>query len=311
MKKIICILLALMLLPLAPALAEGQERTIVASFYPIYIMAKNVLEGVEGVRLSVMTAPSTGCLHDYQLLISDMRALSQAEIFLINGAGMEAFLPDVLPQFPDLEVVDCSRGVPLLCNEEAHDHDHGHEEAEEDHHDHDHDHGEYNPHIWLAPKNAIRMVENMASALALALPEAADRIEKNAAAYIARLTALDAELKAAIETLPQRDIVTFHEAFPYFADAYQLHVVAIVALEPESPLSPRMVEQVVEKVRAAGNPPLFAEPQYQSPALTAISQETGAPVFILDSMVTGPDTLTAYEDAMRENLQVLRQALGD
>lgn len=304
MKKFFCFLLLLTLLPLGPCLSAEQDiTTVVASFYPIYIMAKNVLKDVEGVHLTTMTAPATGCLHDYQLLISDMRALSKAEIFLINGAGMETFLPDLLPQFPDLQVVDCSQGVALLCTEENHEH--------EKHDHHDHDHGEYNAHIWLAPKNAMQMTENIAAALSACLPRAADQIRKNADDYIVRLAALDRELAAEIALLPRREIVTFHEAFPYFAAAYDLHVAAIVALEPESPLSPRMVEDVVERVLQAGNPPLFAEPQYQSPALSAISRETGAPVFILDSLATGEDSYTAYEDAMLKNLQVLKKALAD
>ena len=304
MKKLLCLLLILFLLPLSAGIAAEGDVTVVASFYPIYIMAKNVLKDVEGVHLTTMTAPSTGCLHDYQLLISDMRALSKAEIFLINGAGMETFLPDILPQFPGLQVVDCSLGVELICQEEEHEHE-GHS-----HHDHDHDHGEYNAHIWLAPANAMQMTENMAAALSSRFPQAADQIWKNAADYQARLTLLDGELAREIALLPRKEIVTFHEAFPYFAHAYGLHVAATVTVEPESPLSPHMVRQVVHAVQDAGNPPLFAEPQYQSPALTAISRETGAQVFILDSMATGDDSFTAYEDAMRDNLAVLQQALS-
>jgi len=301
MKKFFCLLLTLFLLPLSSGMAAEGDVTVVASFYPIYIIAKNVLKDVEGVHLTTMTAPSTGCLHDYQLLISDMRALSKAEIFLINGAGMETFLPDILPQFPDLKVVDCSMGVQLICEEE-----HPHE----GHDHHDHDHGEYNAHIWLSPLNAIQMAENIAVSLSAHFPQAADQIRKNADDYKSRLSLLHEELAKEIAPLPRKEIVTFHEAFPYFAHAYGLHVAATVVVEPESPLSPRMIQEVVNTVQAAGNPPLFAEPQYQSPALQAISRETGAPVYILDSMATGDDCFTAYEDTMRKNLQVLKQALS-
>lgn len=299
MKKILCILLVLFFLPLCPGMAA--EKTIVASFYPVYILAANVLDGVEGVKLSSMTAPATGCLHDYQLLTSDMRALSKAEALLINGAGMENFLPDLQKQLPSLAIVDCSRGIELICTE-----DHAHQDAH-----HDHEHGEFNAHIWLDPENAVMMVENMVSALSDILPGQAEKIQQNGAAYIARLKTLDEELAAAIAPLPRKTIVTFHEAFPYFARAYGLEVAAVVALEPDEPISPRMLSQVVEAVKNAGNPPLFTEPQYDSAALTAIQQETGAAVFELDPMVTGDGALTAYEDTMRKNLSVLQAALGD
>lgn len=294
MKKALCLLLAL-LLPLSGCVAGAEEITIVASFYPVYVLAENVLEGVEGVQLVCMTAPTTGCLHDYQLLTSDMRTLAGAAALLINGAGMEGFLPDVTAQLPQLPIIDCSQGIELMVEEaEAHE---------------GHDHEAVNAHIWLAPKNAMQMVRTMADALQAQIPQAAEQIAANADGYIQRLEALDAELAAAISALPRKEIVTFHEAFPYFAQAYGLRVVAVVALEPEEPLSPRLLAQVVDQVRAAGNPPLFSEPQYENAALRAVSQETGAPVFELDPLVTGDGALTAYEDVMRQNLTVLQEAL--
>ena len=299
MRKSFALLLALLMLSLSGCGAVAEDVSIMATFYPVYVLAENVLDGVEGVSLSSMTPPSTGCLHDYQLLTSDMRALAKAQALLINGAGMEAFLPDVADQFPHLTVIDCSVGVDLIAEEE--DGEDGHE----------HDHGEYNAHIWLAPENAVQMVKNLRDRLSALLPGQAERIAANAEAYMERLTALDAELRAAIEPLPRKEIVTFHEAFPYFARAYGLEVKAVVALEPDEPVSPRMLKAVIEKVKAAGNPPLFSEPQYENAALRTVAQETGAPVYELDPLVTGDGAKTAYEDVMRKNLQVLLEALGD
>ena len=296
MKKAIACLLMILLLPLAGC-AGAEDTVIMASFYPVYVLAENVLSGVEGVQLLSLTAPTTGCLHDYQLLTRDMRALSHARALLINGAGMESFLPDVQKQFSTLTVIDCSQGVSLIAEDE--------EEAD------GHDHGEYNAHIWLSPKNAVRMVENLRDGLAALLPQSADDIQKNAAAYIQRLEALDQELSAAISALPRRQIVTFHEAFPYFAKDYGLEVVAVMALEPDEPVSPRALMDVIKKVKAAGNPPLFSEPQYENAAVQAVAQETGAPVYELDPLVTGDGQPTAYEDTMRKNLAVLQEALGN
>ncbi len=301
MKKACTLLLALLLLSLSGCGAAAEDISVMATFYPVYVLAENVLDGVEGVSLSSMTPPSTGCLHDYQLLTSDMRALAKAHALLINGAGMETFLDDVTGQFPNLTVIDCSVDVDLIAEEED-------EEAD---HDHDHDHGEYNAHIWLAPENAVQMVKNLRDGLSALLPDQAERIAANADAYIARLSALDAELRAAIVPLPRKKIVTFHEAFPYFARAYGLEVAAVVALEPDEPVSPRMLKEVIEKVKAAGNPPLFSEPQYENAALRTVAMETGAPVYELDPLVTGDGAKTAYEDVMRKKLQVLLEALGN
>lgn len=301
MKKILAMLLLFSLLPLAGCAAQEERVTVMTTFYPLYILAQNVLEGIEGVDVQSMTPPATGCLHDYQLLPRDMRALSFARMLIINGAGMETFLPDVESQFPSLRVVDCSRGIELM--EEA--------EQEEDHHGEDHHHGEYNAHIWLDPQNAIKMAQTMADALADMLPEQAQAIQANAAAYTQMLSQLDEELRAALAPLARRQIVTFHEAFPYFARAYDLEVVAVVALEPDEPVSPKMLADVIQRVKAAGNPPLFSEAQYENAALRAVALETGAPVYELDPLVTGDGSKTAYQDVMRKNLTVLLQALGN
>ena len=299
MKRIISLMLVLLLLPLAGCGAAAEDVSVMATFYPVYILAENVLLDVEGVTLSSMTPPSTGCLHDYQLLTSDMRALAKAQALLINGAGMESFLPDVESQFPNLKVIDCSQGVELL------------EEGETEEKHHDHGHGEYNAHIWLDPENAAQMVKNLRDGLSALLPEKAEQISANADAYLERLEVLDAELRAAIQPLPRKQIVTFHEAFPYFARAYGLEVAAVVALEPDEPISPRMLSSVIERVKQAGCPPLFSEPQYENTALRTVAAETGAPVYELDPLVTGDGALTAYEDVMRKNLSVLTEALSD
>ncbi|MGN1020841.1 MAG: metal ABC transporter substrate-binding protein [Aristaeellaceae bacterium] len=304
LKRIVCILLALLALP-AASLAE----TVVTSFYPIYLFTLNLTDGIEGVEVHNLAAPGTGCLHDYQLQTGDMKKLAQADVFLINGAGMESFLPGVTDAFPNLPVVNASEGIDLLDAEvegvviDAHD---GHDE------DHDHDDGSYNAHIWLDAANAQIMVSNLADGLMAALPEQADAIAANRDAYLARLSALDEELTAALAELPNRDIITFHEAFPYFAQAYGLNVAAVVNREPGDALSPARLAELVQVVRDLGAPPLFVEPQYDDMAARTLSAETGAPVYQLDPVVTGPEEdipLTYYEDIMRQNMTVLQEAL--
>lgn len=299
MKKFIALILALLLC--APALASAE--TVVTSFYPIHLFARNLLDGIEGVEVVSLAEPTAGCLHDYQLQTSDMKALARADVFLINGAGMEGYLEGVFEAFPALPVVDASRGVTLL--EDCSDHDH-------DDHGHEHDHA-YNAHIWLDPKNAIVMVTNLADGLIAAMPQHADAIAANRDAYIARLAALDEELSVALAALPRRDIITFHEAFPYFANAYDLNVAAVINRDPDDALSPRQLAELCKTVLALGAPPLFTEPQYEDKAAATISRETGAPLYSLDPIVTGPADapLTYYEDVMRQNLTVLLQALGE
>ncbi len=301
MKKLLTLLLCLILLP-AAAIGEANSQ-IVTSFYPIYLFALNLLDGVDGVTVTSLTDTGAGCLHDYQLQAGDMRALAHADAFLINGAGMEGFLEDVRSAIPELPVVDASAGIALL--EDCSDHDHDHE--------HDHAHA-YNAHIWLDPENAMLMVNNLADGLSLALPAHAKKIAANRDAYTARLAALDAELTESLSALPHRDVITFHEAFPYFAKAYGLNVAAVINRDPDDALSPRQLAELCKTVQALGAPPLFVEPQYEDMAAQTIARETGAVIYTLDPIVTGPEQdvpLTRYEDVMRQNLTVLLEALSD
>ena len=300
MKKLLCLLLALLLC--TPAFASAE--TIVTSFFPIYVFALNLLDGAEGVTLASLAEPTSGCLHDYQLQTSDMKALAKADAFLINGAGMESYLEGVFEAFPALPVVDASTGVALLedCTD-GHDHEDGH----------GHDHA-YNAHIWLDAENAVIMVGNLAEGLIAALPAHAETIAANRDAYIARLTALDAEITSALADLPHKDIITFHEAFPYFANAYGLNVAAVVNRDPDDALSPRALAELCKLVKSLGVPPLFIEPQYEDMAAQTVARETGAAIHTLDPIVTGPANdvpLTYYEDMMRQNLAVLLSALAE
>ena len=115
--------------------------TVVTSFYPMYIAALNIVDGVEGVRLENLSEPQTGCLHDFQLTPEDMKLLSTADVFVINGGGIESFMSDVAKAYPKLDVVEACEDVALLSEDDADsEHDHDHEADTESDSDHDHDH---------------------------------------------------------------------------------------------------------------------------------------------------------------------------
>ena len=115
--------------------------TVVTSFYPMYIATLNIVDGVEGVRLENLSEPQTGCLHDFQLTPEDMKLLSTADVFVINGGGIESFMSDVAKAYPKLDVVEACEDVALLSEDDADsEHDHDHEADAESDSDHDHDH---------------------------------------------------------------------------------------------------------------------------------------------------------------------------
>ena len=298
MRKFFALVLALVFFP-----CFALAQTVVTSFYPVWIMTLNLTRGLEDhLAVRNLAAPTVGCLHDYQLQTSDMKALSDADIFLVNGAGMEAFLPEITQAFPDLLVVEASDGIELLEDGSALEI----LEAEET--------GEVNAHIWLDPLRAVRMAENLAAGLIRVFPEDEPVISENLADYSARLTDLDEKLRESLQDLPRRDIVTFHEAFPYFASAYNLNVVAVVNKEPGEVLTPSQLADLCQEIVRLGNPPLFVEPQYTDLSAQTLANETGSAVWTLDPIVTGPDQdvpLDYYETVMLQNMNTLIEALSE
>ncbi len=296
MKKLFLLLLVLLMIPFA---AVGE--TIVTSFYPVWIITQNLTDGLDGVIVRNLAAPSVGCLHDYQLQPADLKVLTGADALIVNGAGMEAFLPEITRAFPSLPVIESSEGIELLAEGDAV--RIGDEEEDE-----------VNSHIWLDPSRAVRMAENIAHGLTEIMPQHREALLANLEAYIERLTALDDQLREGLKDLPRRDIVTFHEAFPYFAAAYDLHVVAVVSKEPGEVLTPAQMGSLVLEIERLGNPPLFVEPQYTDLSAQTLSRETGSAVYSLDPVVTGPEEnvpLDYYETVMIRNMETLIEALSD
>ena len=305
MKKWTCLaamLLACVLLG-GCAMAGDAGRTFVTSFYPMYVFAQNVANGVPDVQIMNLAGESTGCLHDYQLKTRDMATLEKADALIINGGGMEQFMDKVIAQQPQLPVIDAGSGIQMLCSEDDHDHgSHGHES-------HDHEHEILNAHVWLDPKLAIRQIQNIADGLAAVDSANAQIYQDNAAAYIARIEALDRELEESLAPLSGSELVTFHEAFAYFAEAYGLHVAAVIAGDSGEEPSTRQIARLCDLVNTLPVKALFIEPQYPAKSAETIARETGAKVYTLDPVVTGDGSMDSYENLMRENARVLQEAL--
>ena len=301
MKRRIGAALALLsLLFCAGCAAQTQEGlTVVTTFYPMYVFTQNVAQGVPGVRVLNMAGQDVGCLHDYQLRTRDMVLLEEADALVINGGGMERFLDKAIAQRGELPVIDACEGIELLSGEE---HEDGHEHGEEEE--------VYNAHVWLDPALARAQVENIAQGLAEADPANAALYAANAQAYAQRLERLDAELREQLAPLAGREIVTFHEAFSYFARAYGLNIACTIEHEPGEQPGTRELADTCDLVRERGLNALFVEPQYPQNAAETIARETGAHIYVLDPGVSGDGELDSYERVMRQNAATLLEALA-
>ena len=277
------------------SIESNNKLTIVTSFYPMYISTLNIVKDIPDVEVINMTAPQTGCLHDYSLSTKDLKTLSSADIFVINGAGMESFLDDVIDEYSDLKIIEASNGISLI------------EDTDHDEHEHD-----VNPHVWVSISKNIEEVSNIAKELSAFDPNHASEYEANADAYIAKLENLRTEMHAALDNVNNKDIITFHEAFPYFAEEFNLNIAGVIEVEPDSEPSAKEVENIISIINEKNIKALFTEPQYSSKIADTIAKETGASIYTLDPIVTGDANEDAYDDyivKMQENLNTLKEAL--
>ena len=283
---------------------SNNKLTIVTSFYPMYISTLNIVKDIPNVEVLNMTTSQTGCLHDYSLSTKDLKTLSNADILIINGAGMESFLDDVIDEYSDLKIIEASKGIDLIEDTEHDDHTEDH-----DHEDHDHN---VNPHVWVSISKNIEEVSNIAEELSSLDPNHANEYQDNANEYIAKLENLKTEMHSTLDNIAHKDIITFHEAFPYFAEEFGLNIVGVIEIEPDSEPSAKEVENIISIINEKNIKALFTEPQYSSKIADTIAKETGASIYTLDPIVTGDSNEKAYNDyiiKMQENLNTLKEAL--
>lgn len=287
---------------------KTDEKTFVTSFYPMYVFTKNITNGAENVNVINMTSRQTGCLHDYQLLPSDIKKLEGADAFIINGGGMESFMHKLYESKDDLFVIDSSDGILADESEEKHNEEkHSEEEHEKEEHGHKHEH-EHNSHFWTYIPYAEEQIKNITRGLCEADEKNAELYKKNCEAYLKRLSLLDNSIKTAAASLENKKIIITDEAFEYFAEGYGFETVGELHTEHNSAPSAKELKTLCDTAKKE-NSPIFVTPDSPKGAAETVANETGVSVFELDPMVTGDyNDLSAYEKAFEKNINTLIKA---
>lgn len=286
---------------------KDKDINLVTSFYPIYIMTLNLTDGISNVSVTNMAENHTGCLHDFRLQTSDMKKIEKSDAFIINGAGMESFLDKIIESNPEMTIINSSIGIDIIKSEHSHNHD------ENEHDDSDEDSEEkmnQNPHIWVSISNYIKQVDNICDGLVKINPESESKYRENALIYKKKLENLRDKMHHELDTLPNKNVITFHDAFPYFAKEFNLNIPTVISSEPENEPSVKELSETINTVKKLGIKALFVEPQYSDSSAKTIAQETGASVYSLDSGSSGEISKNAYLNIMEKNLKVLKDALA-
>jgi ABC-type Zn uptake system ZnuABC Zn-binding protein ZnuA len=294
------------------------------------LFTKNIVGQTPGVSVELMLPAQAGCPHDYDLTPDDIKRIAGAEVYVMNGAGLESFGEEQIKKAnPRILIVDSSAGVAKIESAEAHEHhNHPHEHKENDHsHDHDHDHaheghshehdhhhhGNVNPHFFSSPKGARAQVRTIAEQLTKIDPAHAKEYAANLAAFESKLQQLDEQWAQASKGFRRTQIVTMHEVFDYVARDCGLQVVATIYPVAGQEPSPAEIRQVIDKIRETKAAAVLTEPQYPAQVAKTIAEEASVPVEELDPVASGPADapLDYYETRMKGNIETLSRLLAE
>jgi len=283
--------------------------SVVVTIAPLADWVKNV--GGDDVRVTTLVPPGTSP-HTFEPSPADAKTIADAQMFVGVGLQLDEWalrlpssssrirvlmLGDILARKKLLSVVD--EDTTAIIAETEHPADH-------DSHEHEHEHG-INPHFWLDPVLAQAAVDEIVAALSETAPQEKDKWTSHGNAYKKKLAELDAEIRHTLEPCQGAQLVTFHNAFAYFAKRYNLKVAGVIEEYAGKQPSEQYLKNLVNKLRSLGIKTIFAEPQLSPRVAELLANELGARVEVLDP--EGTSNRSSYDALMRYNAQTIRQSL--
>src|SRR5215510_12324687 len=281
-----CVALIVTALP-----ARAEPLNVVASFSILADFVRNV--GGNSIEVTTLVGPDSDA-HVYSPTPADAKKIADAKLIIVNGLGFEGWLPRLVQSSGSkAKIVTASDGIaPLRLGTAA------------------------DPHAWQSVNNAKIYVANISSALTAADPAAAEQFMANTQAYLAKLDALDREVRDAVSKLPpaRRKVISTHSAFDYFAASYGIEFIAPLGVSTESEPSARDIAKIITQVKQAKIPAVFLENVTDPRLMQRISAETGARVggtLYSDGLTGEKGDAPTYIDMVRHNIKALTRALGD
>jgi zinc/manganese transport system substrate-binding protein len=285
------VLLACVALIVTALPARAEPLKVVASFSILGDLVRNV--GGNSIEVTTLVGPDSDA-HVYSPTPADAKKIADAKLIIVNGLGFEGWLPRLVQSSGGkARIVTATDGIaPLRLGNDA------------------------DPHAWQSVGNAKVYVANIRNALSATDPANTERYRSNADAYLAKLDALEREVRDAVAKLPpaRRKVISTHNAFGYFAAAYGIEFIAPLGVSTESEPSARDLAKIITQVKQAKIPAVFLENVTDPRLMQRISAETGARVggtLYSDGLTGEKGDAPTYIDMVRHNIKALTRALGD
>ena len=267
--------------------ADSENIKIVASFYPMYIIAENLTEGAKNIELDLMADVNVGCLHDYTLTTEDMKKVEDADIFISNGLGMESFIDKIIESNGSMKTIDSSKDIQNLISEGE----------------------ETNPHLWTSIEKYISQVENISEGLQESDPDNAEIYEQNKVEYINELEQLESEFEEQLGKLKGEKAICLNEAFEYLGQELGMDLMVVETDHEESTISAEELKNIIDTSKAENIDMILIDKNDNKSNAETIAKETGAKIYELNSGLTGSTDKNEYINQMRENIQILLKGM--
>lgn len=272
---------------------SADTKRVVTTSYPLYILARTLTQDVDGVTVENLMGNSSGCMHDYQLTPSDRVLLDDADLILMGSAAAEPFMVDVLPQL-DCVAVDTVHGEEVhVETDEEHDHEHTHDHAAEE-------------HAWMMPPMYMAQCSSVAQWLSEIDPTHAALYSTRAQEYTDKIKDAHTALTAAVQALPSKTCVTFHDSVRSFAEGLGLEVVASLSVGEDAGVSAGDLAAAQSVLAQYPDALLLYDSQYDIRYASVDKLVSERQVLALDTVVAGDRIGDDWMDAMEKNARLLR-----
>ncbi|MGL5361622.1 MAG: metal ABC transporter substrate-binding protein [Bosea sp. (in: a-proteobacteria)] len=303
------LLCASMLLVLPTPLLAQEKLSVVASFSILGDFVREV--GGERIDLTTLVGADSDA-HVYSPTPADAKAMAGARLVITNGLKFEGWMDRLIKSSASkAPVAEATKGIAILKVPGGH--SHGHDHGKKDKHGHDHS-GQADPHAWQSVRNAKLYVANIRDALVAADPAGKASFEANATAYLAKLEALDGEVKAAVARIPaaSRRLITSHDAFAHFARDYGIAFLAPRGISTESEASAKDVARLIKQAKDQKVGAVFLENITNPRLIEQIAKESGARVggrLYSDALSAPSGPAGTYIQMIQHNIRAIEKAL--
>jgi zinc transport system substrate-binding protein len=282
----------------------NSKFKVIASFFPMYEFTRNVAGDKADVSVFIPIGEEP---HGWEPPTQQVQDVQNSQLFIYNGAGIEAFIPAFLStgNFQNTTFVRASTGIVM-------------QDADVTHMDPDEAgpviaQGGKDPHVWNDPILAQQEVRNIGNAMEKADPANAKYYENNTVAYIAKLAKLDQDIRSGVSNCQLHTFVSFHNAFNYFSQRYNLTDVWVSGLAPEAEVSPQDLERVETLAKQAHVKIIFSEDLVDPKLAQSLAADVSAKTEVLSPLEGINDTEqkegVTYLDKWYQNLAELKDAM--